>query len=112
MAVQRQRRYAGFLTRVDALARLRASEPELRALGASAMWLFGSTARDEARIDSDVDLLIDVDEDRFPTFDLLRLATLKHAIERRTAGRVDILVREDLSPALRQSALPDAVPVF
>ena len=47
------------MKRVDAIAVLRAHEAELRGLGVEHLYLFGSTARDEAREDSDVDLFID-----------------------------------------------------
>ena len=46
------------MSRDEALKRLRASETDLRARHVEALYLFGSTARDEARPDSDVDLLI------------------------------------------------------
>ena len=46
------------MTRAEALARLRAREPELRAMGIDRLSLFGSTARDEARADSDLDLAV------------------------------------------------------
>ena len=46
------------LTREQAVARLIESEPEIRALGVERLALFGSVVRDEARPDSDVDLLV------------------------------------------------------
>lgn len=46
------------MKRDEALARLREREPELRALGIERLSLFGSTARDEARDDSDLDLVV------------------------------------------------------
>ena len=52
------------MTRDEALAKLRALRPQLEALGFRHVWLFGSVARDEAGPDSDVDLLVEVDEGR------------------------------------------------
>ena len=46
------------LTRERVLERLLASEPKIRALGVQRLALFGSTVRGEARVDSDVDLLV------------------------------------------------------
>jgi predicted nucleotidyltransferase len=46
------------MNREDALARLKAHEAELKALGVEHLFLFGSTARGEAREDSDVDLFL------------------------------------------------------
>lgn len=45
------------MKREVALAILKAHAPELRALGVVSLSLFGSTARDEARDDSDVDVV-------------------------------------------------------
>jgi predicted nucleotidyltransferase len=45
------------MQRDEVLTALREYEPELRAAGIVRLSLFGSTARDEARADSDVDLL-------------------------------------------------------
>ena len=42
---------------------LRERSGELRALGVHGLALFGSVARDEARADSDVDLLVDLNRD-------------------------------------------------
>ena len=53
------------MTRDEALAKLRALRPQLEALGFRHVWLFGSVARDEAGPDSDVDLLVEVDEGRY-----------------------------------------------
>ena len=43
------------MERDDAIAKLRAHEAELRQLGVEHLYLFGSTARGEAREDSDID---------------------------------------------------------
>jgi uncharacterized protein len=47
------------MKRDDAIARLKEHEAELRRLGVEHLYLFGSTARDAARDDSDVDLFLD-----------------------------------------------------
>jgi uncharacterized protein len=47
------------MDRDAAIARLRAHEPELQRLGARHLFLFGSTARNEAAVGSDVDLFFD-----------------------------------------------------
>ena len=46
------------LTREQAIERIVASEPEIRALGVQQLALFGSVLRNEASSSSDVDLLV------------------------------------------------------
>src|SRR5580658_5976335 len=46
------------------LQTLREHEPELRALGVRHASIFGSVARGDARDDSDVDVLVDLDHER------------------------------------------------
>jgi len=58
------------MSRDEALRRLRASEAAFRARKIEALYLFGSTARDEARPGSDVDILIKfADDARIDLFD-------------------------------------------
>ena len=47
------------MDRAEVITRLRAVEPELKPLGMSALYRFGSYARDEAGPDSDVDVFVD-----------------------------------------------------
>lgn len=47
------------MDRAEVIARLKAAEPALRARGVAALYLYGSYARDEARPDSDVDVLVE-----------------------------------------------------
>jgi len=49
--------------RDDVISKLKAAEPAIRALGASALYPYGSHARDEARPDSDADVFIDKNPD-------------------------------------------------
>ena len=47
------------MKRDEAVERLRQHEAELKQLGVEHLFLFGSTAREEERPDSDVDLFFD-----------------------------------------------------
>ena len=51
--------YDALMDREAAILRLKAHEAELRRLGVQRLWLFGSTARGDARPESDVDLFFD-----------------------------------------------------
>jgi uncharacterized protein len=50
------------MNRASVLATLKQLEPRLRARGVAALYLFGSYARDEARPDSDVDILVETED--------------------------------------------------
>lgn len=57
------------MNRDQVIGILKAAEPAIRALGANALYLYGSYARDEARPDSDIDIFIDKDPTRHFGFD-------------------------------------------
>jgi uncharacterized protein len=48
--------YTNFMKRDEAISRLQQPQADLKRLGVEHLHLFGSTARGEARDDSDVDL--------------------------------------------------------
>jgi predicted nucleotidyltransferase len=52
------------MDRQEVIARLKATEPQIRALGVGALYLYGSHARNQARTDSDLDILVDFEPDR------------------------------------------------
>jgi predicted nucleotidyltransferase len=98
------------MKRDAALARLRPMEAELRRQGLSALFLFGSVARDEAAESSDVDLLFEVSPDvRFSLFDQARIRS--DLVERLHAD-VDLVPIRGLRPKLRARAEAEAVQVF
>jgi len=71
----------------------------VKALGATALYLFGSTARDEAAAGSDLDLFIDYD--RGSQFSLVDLVGIKQLLEGRLGVAVDLTTRDSLDPLLR-----------
>jgi uncharacterized protein len=48
--------YGVIMRRADAISLLKLHEAELKQLGVEHLYIFGSTARNEARSDSDIDL--------------------------------------------------------
>src|ERR1700737_1904796 len=73
------------MQRDDALHLLRERREQLHALGVGRLFLYGSVARNEAREDSDVDLLVEPSNQRFSIFDLVRLRDLCRTILGTTA---------------------------
>jgi uncharacterized protein len=70
------------MDRAHAIARLQEHEAELKQLGVQHLYLFGSTARGEAREDSDVDLFFDYERGKFSLFDLMDVQEGRRAYSR------------------------------
>ena len=97
------------MTREEAIRRLREHEAELRGLGVDRLYLFGSTARDAANPDSDVDLFFDYPKGKLGLFELMDLKERAADILGRPA---DIMTRGSLHPRLRKRIEESAVHVF
>jgi predicted nucleotidyltransferase len=97
------------MERREAIARLREHEAELKQLGVLHLYLFGSTARGDAREDSDVDLFFDYEEGKFGLFELM---DVKAAAARILDRKTDIMTRDSLHRVLRERIEAAAVPVF
>jgi uncharacterized protein len=100
----------GAMRRDDVISKLKEAEPALRARGASALYLFGSHARDEARADSDVDVFIDKDRSRKFGFD--EFMDIYLLLRECLGGDVDYGTRESLHPVLRADIEREAIRVF
>ncbi len=94
----------------EVLDTLRTHETELRRLGVSHAAVFGSVARGEARADSDIDVMVDLDRDR--PLGIFDYARLKLYIDEILNGAGDVVNRRTLKPLLRDSILRDAVHAF
>ncbi len=97
------------MDRASAIARLRDSEAELKRLGVEHLYLFGSTARDEARDDSDVDLFFDYPRGKFGLYELMEV---KEAAARILGRRTEIMTRDSIHKRIRARVEADAVPIF
>ena len=98
------------MDRQDIIARLRENEAELRARGVMHAALFGSRARDDARPDSDTDIMIDIDPMAHVT--LFDYVGLKEYIASLFDGPVDVVNRAGLKPYVRPAATTDAIYAF
>ncbi|AWN47749.1 DNA processing protein DprA [Methylobacterium terrae] len=99
------------MDRDEALAHLKAIEPDLRALGVGSLSIYGSVARDEARADSDLDILVEPGHDAF--YDL---RNYMGAYERLAAAFPGLAIgystRAGLSRHIRPRVEREAIRVF
>lgn len=97
------------MDRDTAIKLLKANEAELQRLGVRHLYLFGSTARGEARPDSDVDLFFDHEWGQLSLFDVMEIQD----VTSRILGReTDAIARASLHPVLRDRIEKSAIPVF
>jgi hypothetical protein len=97
---------------LNPLAAIQNQVAELRQLGARRVGVFGSFARGEARVDSDVDVYVEFEEDK-RTYD--NFFALHELLERVFGRRVDLVTDKSRSetkarlilPTVRYAALED-----
>jgi predicted nucleotidyltransferase len=97
---------------LNPLAAIQNHVAELRQLGARRVGVFGSFARGEARVDSDVDVYVEFEEDK-RTYD--NFFALHELLEQVFGRRVDLVTDKSLSetkarlilPTVRYAALHD-----
>jgi uncharacterized protein len=95
---------------VNILSILKKHEPELHKRGVVHAAVFGSVARGQARSESDIDVLIDLDpEKRIGVFEYARL---KLYINELIGGSGDVVNRRKLKPMLRDNILRESVNAF
>jgi uncharacterized protein len=89
------------MSRNEIVKALQEHRTELQQLGIRRLGLFGSHVRDEARPDSDVDLLVDIEG----VCGLFRFSQLQRHLEGLLQKRVDLVTVNALHRALRQRIL-------
>jgi uncharacterized protein len=94
----------------NVLETLRAHETDLRRLGVSHAAVFGSVARGEAGAESDIDVLVDLDENR--PMGVFEYARLKLYVNEILPGPSDVVNRRTLKPLLRANILQDTMDAF
>lgn len=89
------------MKREEIVQKLRAERKRLREMfGVTSLALFGSIARDEARLDSDVDILVDFAR----PITLFDLVAVQQYLERCLGvSRVDLVPRDSVYPAFHDS---------
>ncbi len=91
--------------RDEVLKALRAAKPLLEAFGVAQVSLFGSSARDEAREDSDVDLLVEFNR----PIGMFKFVRLQRELGERIGRRVELATRAAVKPQHRDRILAEAV---
>ena len=97
------------MRRDEAIHLLRRSQAELQRLGVEHLYLFGSTARDEAGPQSDVDIFFDHPEG---SLGLLQLIAIKDATAAILGREANVMTRRSLHPVLRARIEASALQVF
>jgi uncharacterized protein len=95
------------MQRAKALANLGDHRKQLEEMGVRELYLFGSVARDEARLSSDVDVLVELA--RPMGFEFF---ALKPTLENFLGCKVDVGTPDSLKPALRERVMQEAIRVF
>jgi hypothetical protein len=90
----------------DLLRRLEEHQGVLEALGVQRIGVFGSQARGDDRVESDVDVLVEFRPGR-KTLD--SYFDLKSYLETLFGRRVDLVVKEAIKEALREEILAETV---
>jgi uncharacterized protein len=95
------------MKRDEVLAVLASHFSELNKLGVKSLALFGSVARDEAKPDSDIDILVEFQPPL--TFD--RYMDVKFYLEDQLGTAVDLVTWRSLKSQLRESVEREAIRV-
>jgi uncharacterized protein len=98
------------MTRDEIIAKLKETAPTLRAEGVTRLAIFGSRSRGDAREDSDLDVLIEVDPNT--TFSLLDLVNVQHIIKDATGLETQAEMRRSIEPRFAKRIADDVIEVF
>jgi len=83
--------------------------PILRNAGIKRAGVFGSTARGDARDDSDIDFLYEIGRRPFTLFDL---SDLRDQLQEALGREVDLVSYKYIHPRLRERVLRDHIPIL
>lgn len=98
------------MNRDELIAKLRETVPALKAEGVTSLAIFGSRSRGDARPDSDLDVLVEVDPNA--EFSLLDLVGVQHIVQDATGLETQATLRSDLDQRMAERIADDLVKVF
>jgi len=93
------------MSRDEVLRRLAEHRKEIEAMGVKSVAIFGSTARDESREDSDVDILVEFSE----PVGMFRFLDVKSELEKILGREVDLATPDALRKQMRPAILKEAI---
>jgi predicted nucleotidyltransferase len=98
------------MNRTEAIKKLRTFATALKERGTTSLYLFGSTARNQATSKSDLDLFLDYDpRSKFNAFDLV---AAKRLLQQGMGVEVDLTTRNGLHPSIRKKIESEATRIF
>lgn len=95
------------MSKDEIIAKLKAQQIRIKSFGVKSLAIFGSVARNEAKPESDLDVLVEFEEKI--TFD--RYMDLKIYLEDYLGMKVDLVSQKMLKPQIRTSVLAEAINV-
>jgi predicted nucleotidyltransferase len=101
--------YTCHMNREEVITRLRQHEADLKRLGVEHLYLFGSVARGDAGVESDIDLFFDYEKGKLGLFELMDVKTFTATI---LGHSTDIMTRDSLHKTLRRTIEASAIRVF
>jgi uncharacterized protein len=97
------------MRRDEIISQLQGHANAIRAFGVTALFLYGSAARDEIGATSDIDLFADVDYQRFG---FVPFMDLREFLKKSLGRNVDFTTRNALHPDLKDRIVRSAIKVF
>ena len=88
---------------------IRRHEAEIRALGVTALYIYGSRARGDHSPDSDLDVMVEYDPELFSLYDLVGV---QHIVGDETGLETHVATRNSFREASRSWFEPDLIQVI
>ena len=96
------------MKKLEVLNLVQSHQPDLQKLGVKSLNLFGSVARDQANHQSDVDILVELDE----SVGFFEFFQIKHYLEDLFQCPVDLGTIDSLKEHLRKTILEEVIHAF